>query len=266
MLLCCLNSCLLMNVWSCIASFFFFTIKENNVITNKNWQVLVWSFFFSWKKKKGSCPLSLTHAQWGRLTHTLMVLSFFTFCAGYATTPISCDGSTVPHTGPSIRLLSTSDSLLCLSSGILTPACVTLPCAFPSVILLQARCNFISHNGTFLNTPEGERRSCHGPPTKGRRSCCNRCWSAGASLFLNAQKTALPRCCATVLPVVHHRFGAMHTLHLIYLFIYLYLPFFFCLCTSVYILAVHFVPFIFYVTARIYCCLLACVMTMKWNF
>lgn len=229
--------------------FVFFTIKENNVITNKNWQVLEWTFFFSLKKKK-KVSVPLTHAQWGRLTHTLMVLSFFTFCAGDATTPISCDGSSVPHTESGIRLLSTSDSLLCLCSGILTPACVTLPCALPSLILLQADCNFISHNGTFLNTPEGGGR--RGAVTAHQHICSGqKRGEEAAATAADLQELHCfsmyrkPRCRAVVQRCYRSCITALVLCILctlfIYLFIYIFL--FFCLCTSVYILAVHFVTF-----------------------
>lgn len=139
-------------------------------------------------------------------------------------------------TESSIRLLSTSDPLFCLCSRILTSACVTLPCTFHSIILLQAHCNFISHNETFLYTPEGRRGAvmanqhiCSGQ--KGEKKLLQPLLiSRSFTLFLGVQTTALLRRCAVLLPVVHHRFGAMHTLHLIYLFIssIFFLPVYIC--------------------------------------
>lgn len=181
-----------------------------------------------------------------------MVLSFFTLCAGYPATRISCDGSTVPYTHSSIRLFSTSDSLLCLCSRILTSACVILPCAFHFLILFQARCNFISHDGTFLYTPEGRRGAatahqhiCSGQ--KGEKKLLQPLLiSRSFTLVPSVQETALPRCCAMLLPVVHHRFT--------FFFLSVYICVYFS-CAFCYI--------VFYVTARIYCFLLACIMTIK---
>lgn len=201
----------------------------------------------------GSCP---PHTRSVRTTHTLTVLSFFTLCAGYAATRISCYGSTVPYTESSIRLLSTSGSLLCLCSRILTSACVVSPWTFHSVILSQARCNFISHNGTFLNTPEGGEEELPRPTNtpavakKGEKKLLQPLLiSRSFTLFLSGQKTALPRCCAKLLPVVLHCFGATHTLHLIYLFIS---SIFLCVCVYICVyFSCAFCYILFSVTARI---------------
>lgn len=213
----------------------------------------------------GSCP---PHTRSVRTAHTLMVLSFFTLCAGYAATHISCYGSTVPYTESGTRLLSTSDSLLCLCSPILSSARVTLPCTFHSLILLQADCSFISHNGTFLNTPEGRRGAvtahqhiCSGQ--KGEKKLLQLLLiSWGASLCFSVYRK--PRCRAVVQRYYRSCITALVLCMLCTLFIYLYLPFFLSVYICVYF-SCAFCYILFYVTARIYCFLLACIMTTKWN-
>lgn len=75
----------------------------------------------------------------GNNGHTLTVLSFFYLCCSNLYKLLWLPPrSTVPYTQSCIMPLSSFD-FFCLRSRILTPACVILPCAFPSVIFFWAQ-------------------------------------------------------------------------------------------------------------------------------